>query len=58
LAFAHLAPHARIELVDGAPALLVTRRGRLVTALQLTIVHDKITLIDIVSDPERLSRLR
>ena len=36
----------------------VTRRnGRLVAVLGFTITHDKIVAIDVLADPERLSRL-
>jgi RNA polymerase sigma-70 factor (ECF subfamily) len=58
LAFAHLAEHAHIGLVDAAPAVLVVRRGRLVTVLKLTVSRDKITLIEIIADPDRLRRIR
>jgi hypothetical protein len=32
-------------------------RGRLVLALGLTVEDDKITLIDVIADPERLHEL-
>jgi RNA polymerase sigma factor (sigma-70 family) len=57
LAFSRRAGHARTGLADGAPAILVTPRGRLVTVMAFTITDGTITAIDIIADPRRLSRL-
>jgi hypothetical protein len=40
-----------------AVGVVVASRGRLVLALGLTIEDDKITLIDVIADPERLHEL-
>jgi RNA polymerase sigma factor (sigma-70 family) len=56
LAFSDRAAHARVGLVDGAPAILVESRGRLVTVLAFTIAGGHIVAIDIVADPSRLQR--
>ncbi|WP_119730162.1 sigma-70 family RNA polymerase sigma factor [Thermomonospora amylolytica] len=57
LAFSRRAEHARVGLVDGAPAILVAPHGRLTTALTFTIIDGRIAMIDIIADPERLARL-
>ncbi|GGT25231.1 sigma-70 family RNA polymerase sigma factor [Streptomyces chromofuscus] len=56
---AHLARVARPALVDGVPGLAVLSEDgqRLVQALRFTFVRGRIAVIDIVTDPERLSRL-
>ncbi|MGY0063126.1 sigma-70 family RNA polymerase sigma factor [Streptomyces sp. LZ34] len=55
--FAHLARLARPALVDGAAGLAVFAEGRVERVLAFTFVRDRIAVIDIVTDPERLSRL-
>ncbi|GAB3934263.1 sigma-70 family RNA polymerase sigma factor [Micromonospora vulcania] len=57
LTFAHLAQHARVALVDDAPAIVVTPHGRLATVLRFVVVNGKIAAIDIIADPLRLDRL-
>lgn len=57
LSFAHRAEHAHAGLADGAPAILVTPGGRLVTVMTFTILDGLITGIDIIADPRRLARL-
>jgi RNA polymerase sigma factor (sigma-70 family) len=57
LAFSHRSGHARVALVDGAPAILVEPAGRLVTVMTFAIAGSKIVAIDIVADPRRLARL-
>jgi RNA polymerase sigma factor (sigma-70 family) len=56
LLFARRAEHARVDLVDGTPAVLVTVHGRLVLALTFAFA-DRITEIDIIADPDHLARL-
>jgi RNA polymerase sigma factor (sigma-70 family) len=51
------APFGRLVLIDGAAGLALARRGRLWMALRLTVADGKITGIDVVADPDRLSRL-
>jgi RNA polymerase sigma-70 factor (ECF subfamily) len=57
LAFSRGAEHACVGIVDGAPAILVAPRGRLVTVLTFTIAAGRIVAIDIIADPQRLARL-
>jgi RNA polymerase sigma-70 factor (ECF subfamily) len=52
-----LARLARIAVINGAPALIVAVRRRLVVALQFSIVNERIAEIEVVSDPARLRRL-
>ncbi|WP_446215067.1 sigma-70 family RNA polymerase sigma factor [Micromonospora sp. IBHARD004] len=57
LLFSHRAEHAHTGLVNGAPGILVTPRGRLVTVMTFTISTDRITAIEVIADPQRLGRL-
>ena len=56
-AFSRRAQLGRLALVDGAVAVIVAPRGRLVLVLRPTVKNGKIAEIDVVADPERLSRL-
>ncbi|HEY0737863.1 MAG TPA: sigma-70 family RNA polymerase sigma factor [Herpetosiphonaceae bacterium] len=49
---------AQAALVDGNVGVVVAPYGRLMLVLQLTITDARIVRIDVVSDPERLRRLR
>ena len=44
-------------LVNGAAGVVTRRNGTMVAVLGFTIAHDKIVAIDVLADPERLSRL-
>jgi RNA polymerase sigma factor (sigma-70 family) len=57
LAFSHRAAHAHVGTVDGAPAILVSPNGRLVTVMTFTIQDGMIAAIDIIADPDRLAEL-
>jgi RNA polymerase sigma-70 factor, ECF subfamily len=57
LASSRRSPFARVALLDGAVGIVVAPRGRLSLVLGFTIVHGKIVELDIIADPERLSRL-
>ena len=57
LTFSHMAKDARVSSVGGKPALIVTRRGRLATVMTFEITGDRITAIDIITEPARLSGL-
>jgi RNA polymerase sigma-70 factor (ECF subfamily) len=57
LAFSDRAARARVGLVDGAPAILVESRGRVVTVLTFTVTGGRIVAVDIVADPHRLARV-
>jgi RNA polymerase sigma factor (sigma-70 family) len=55
--FAHLARFAHPVLVNGTPGFLVARSGQPLALIGIAVRDDKITEIDILADPERLSRL-
>jgi RNA polymerase sigma-70 factor, ECF subfamily len=44
-------------LVNGAAGVVTRRNGRMFAMLGFTITHGKIVAIDVLADPERLSRL-
>ena len=48
---------SRHALVNGAAGVLSWRDGRLIAVLGFTVAHGKIVAIDVLADPERLSRL-
>jgi RNA polymerase sigma factor (sigma-70 family) len=56
-AYSSRARFGRIVLIDGAVGLVLARRGRLWMALKLTVTDGKITEMDVVADPDRLSQL-
>ncbi|MER6381604.1 sigma-70 family RNA polymerase sigma factor [Streptomyces sp. NPDC001250] len=55
--FAHLARVARPALVDGATGLVVYADGRVERVLTFTFAADRITSIDVVTNPADLSTL-
>ncbi len=55
--FAHLAPLAQPALVNGVPGLVVAPQGRLFAVLAFTVVGGRIAEIDIVADPDKLTRI-
>ena len=55
--FAQLSPNARPALVNGAAGVVVTPRGRPFSVMGFTVARGKIVAIDVLVDPERLSRL-
>jgi RNA polymerase sigma factor (sigma-70 family) len=55
--FAPLARFAHLVLVNGAPGFLVAPDGQPLALIGLAVRDGKITEIDILADPERLSRL-
>jgi RNA polymerase sigma-70 factor (ECF subfamily) len=55
--FSPLARFARPVLVNGAPGFLIARGGQPFALIGMAIRDDKITEIDILADPERLSQL-
>jgi RNA polymerase sigma factor (sigma-70 family) len=57
LAFAGFGPFARPALVNGAAGIVAARGGQLAAVLGFTVARGKIVEIDILADPERLSRL-
>ena len=57
LLFSRPGVSSRHALVNGAAGVLSWQDGKLVAVLGFTIAHDKIVAIDVLADPERLSRL-
>jgi RNA polymerase sigma-70 factor (ECF subfamily) len=55
--FSPLARFARPVLVNGAPGFLIVRGGQPFALIGMAIRDDKITEIDILADPDRLSQL-
>jgi RNA polymerase sigma-70 factor (ECF subfamily) len=55
--FAYLSRFARQVLVNGALGFIVVQNGQPLAVISVAIRDDKITEIDILADPERLSRL-
>jgi RNA polymerase sigma factor (sigma-70 family) len=55
--FARLARFARPVLVNGTPGFLIAHSGQPMALIGFAIRDGKITEIDILADPERLSRL-
>jgi RNA polymerase sigma-70 factor (ECF subfamily) len=57
LRFADLAQFARPVLVNGRPGFVAVVEGRIVSVLSVTVVDDRIAEMNILADPERLSRI-
>jgi RNA polymerase sigma-70 factor (ECF subfamily) len=57
LRYARLARYAHPVVVNGGPGFLVARDGEPLALIGLNIRDSKITEIDILADPDRLSRL-
>jgi RNA polymerase sigma factor (sigma-70 family) len=55
--YAHLTPHVRPALVNGAAGAVVAPRGRIFSVMAFTVRDGKIVAIDALSDPARLSEL-
>ena len=55
--FAGLAQFAHLVLVNGTPGFLVAPNGQPLAVIGLAVRDGKITEIDVLADPERLSRL-
>ena len=53
--FAHLAPHLRPVLVNGAPGVVVAPEGKVISVMAFTVVDGRVAAIDAIADPERLS---
>jgi RNA polymerase sigma-70 factor (ECF subfamily) len=57
LFFSRLAQFVRPALVNGAAGWVVAPHGRPYAVLGFTVVGERIVEIDVVADPERLTRL-
>jgi RNA polymerase sigma factor (sigma-70 family) len=55
--FTSLARLARLVLVNGTPGYLVARNGQALAVIGLAVRDGKVSEIDILADPERLSQL-
>jgi hypothetical protein len=55
--FTSLARLARLVLVNGTPGYLVARNGQPLAVIGLAVRGGKVSEIDILADPERLSQL-
>jgi RNA polymerase sigma factor (sigma-70 family) len=55
--FTSLARLARLVLVNGTPGYLVARNGQPLAVIGLAVRNGKVSEIDILADPERLSQL-
>jgi RNA polymerase sigma factor (sigma-70 family) len=51
------ARYSGIALIDGSPGIIMAPQGRLALVLVFTIPDDKITRIEIISDPDHLARM-
>ena len=49
--------YGQLALVNGAPGLVMAPRGRLLVALAFTFSGEKISQIDVIADPDRLTAL-
>jgi RNA polymerase sigma-70 factor (ECF subfamily) len=49
--------YSGVALINGTPGIVMAPRGRLILVLAFTIPDDKITRIEVISDPARLSEL-
>lgn len=57
LGFSRSARFVQPALVNGAVGLAIVPPGRLIGALGFTFTHDKITEIELISDPDRLRQV-
>jgi Sigma-70 region 2 len=57
LAGARRSAHVGLALINGTPGIVLAPGGRLVLALAFTIPDDRITRIEVIADPDRLSQL-
>ena len=56
--YAHLAPHIRPVLVNGAAGVVVAPEGKVITVMAFTVVDGRIAAIDAIADPERLATIQ
>jgi RNA polymerase sigma-70 factor (ECF subfamily) len=57
VAYGHLAQLTQRALVDGAVAVVVAPRGKLVRALRFTFANGRIVEIEVIGNPARLDEL-
>jgi RNA polymerase sigma-70 factor (ECF subfamily) len=57
LTFSRLAPHNQAAQINETPGIITIVNGRLMSVMHLTITNGKITQINILADPARLTSL-
>ncbi|MGW0552344.1 sigma-70 family RNA polymerase sigma factor [Streptomyces altiplanensis] len=57
ITFARYAEAAHPVLVNGTPGVVATAQGRPLSVMAFTVRGDRITALDILTDPERLARI-
>lgn len=55
--FARFAEAAHPALVNGTPGVVAVAEGRAISVMAFTVRGDRITTLDILTDPERLARI-
>ncbi|MGX8907676.1 sigma-70 family RNA polymerase sigma factor [Streptomyces sp. QH1-20] len=57
ITFARFAEAAHPALVNGTPGVVAVAEGRAISVMAFTVQGDRITTLDILTDPERLARI-
>ncbi|MFI1257037.1 sigma-70 family RNA polymerase sigma factor [Streptomyces netropsis] len=57
ITFARFAEAAHPALVNGTPGVVAVAEGRVISVMAFTVQGDRITTLDILTDPERLARI-
>lgn len=57
VSYGHLVRNTQLALVDGAIGIVVAPQGRLVRALRFVLADERITEIEVIGNPARLSEL-
>ncbi|MFF9628588.1 sigma factor-like helix-turn-helix DNA-binding protein [Streptomyces fradiae] len=55
--FARLAEAAHLVLVNGAPGVMAVAEGRVISVMSFTVRGGRVTALDVLTDPDRLTRL-
>ncbi|AOT60019.1 sigma factor-like helix-turn-helix DNA-binding protein [Streptomyces rubrolavendulae] len=55
--FARLAEAAHLVLVNGAPGVMAVADGRVISVMSFTVRGGRVTALDVLTDPDRLTRL-
>ncbi|MFD3352483.1 sigma factor-like helix-turn-helix DNA-binding protein [Streptomyces fradiae] len=55
--FARLAEAAHPVLVNGAPGVMAVAEGRVISVMSFTVRGGRVTALDVLTDPDRLTRL-
>ncbi|MEU5053434.1 sigma-70 family RNA polymerase sigma factor [Streptomyces sp. NPDC021096] len=57
ITFARFAEASLPALVNGTPGVVAVAEGRVLSVMAFTIQNDRVTALDILTDPERLARI-